>query len=192
VPEDAPPAGPRDADRSAARASGSEDSGDNWRRGLVGPRVLAFAIVALGGVLLVESLRIGQTRGYSPVGPSIFPLAVSIGLITLGAVFAARLLWRPDEGYAREVASEEAASHWPTVGLLLAAMAAYAILLRPLGYPLATAGFFAFAARTLGSSALLRDLVLGLVVGMVIWFGFTQILGVALPAGLLDPILPGA
>jgi putative tricarboxylic transport membrane protein len=152
---------------------------------------VAFAVIGLGAVLLVESLRIGQTRGYSPVGPSIFPLVVSIGLIALGVLFAARLLWRPDEAYAREVAAEEAASHWPTVGLLLAGMAAYALLLSPLGYPVATAGFFAFAARTLGSGALLRDVALGLAVGMVIWFGFTQALGVALPAGLLDPILPG-
>jgi putative tricarboxylic transport membrane protein len=175
-----------------AKATASRGSDGTWTRGLIGPRVLAFAIIGLGAALLVESLRIGQTRGYSPVGPSIFPLAVSIALIALGAIFAARLLWRPDEAYAREVAAEEAATQWPTVGLLLAGMLAYALVLSPLGYPVATAVFFAFAARTLGSSALVRDVALGLAVGIVIWFGFTQILGVALPAGLLDPILPGA
>jgi putative tricarboxylic transport membrane protein len=153
--------------------------------------VLALGVFALGAVLLVESLRIGQTRGYSPVGPSIFPLVVSIGLIALGAIFAARLLWRPDPTYAGEVAAEEAASHWPTVGLLLAGMLLYALLLNPLGYPVATAAFFAFAARTLGSGALLRDAALGLGVGLAIWVAFTQVLGVALPPGLLDPVLPG-
>jgi putative tricarboxylic transport membrane protein len=182
----------RDAPAEAVPStSGSQRSADATVGGLLGPRVLALGITALGAVLLVESLRIGQTRGYSPVGPSIFPLAVSIGLIALGATFAAQLFWRPVASYAREVADQEAASHWPTVGLLLAGMLVYALLLGTLGYPLATACFFAFAARTLGSRALLRDLALGLAVGVVIWLGFTQVLGVALPAGLLDPILPG-
>ena len=180
---------PRAEDDAKATASAASD--ETWARGLLGPRVLAIGIVALGAVLLAESLRIGQTRGYSPVGPSIFPLAVSIGLIALGAMFAARLFWRPDTTYAEEVAAEETATHWPTVGLLLAGMLLYALLLGAVGYPVATAGFFAFAARTLGSRALPRDLALGLAVGLVIWFAFTQVLGVALPAGLLDPILPG-
>ena len=160
-------------------------------RPLLGPGLFALAVAALGSVLLVESFSIGRTRGYSPVGPSIFPFAVSIGLIALGVIWDAQLLWRPDPAYRDAVASEEAATHWLTVGMLVAGIVVYAFLLRFLGYPLATAALFAYAARTLGSTRPLRDVVLGLAAGLVVWFAFTQALGVALPAGLLDPLLPG-
>ncbi len=149
-----------------------------------------MALVLLGALLLVQSFQIGQTKGYSPVGPTYFAVAVSLGLIALGGAFLLSLL-RPAGEYARMVAAEEDATHWPTTALVAAALLAYPFLLGPAGYILATALFFPVAAWVLGSSKPVRDGAIGLALGAVIWFGFTQLLGVQLPAGLLDPILPG-
>ena len=53
-----------------------------------------------------------------------------------------------------------------------------------MGYPLATAVVFVVLARILGSRALVRDVVAGLVLGFGLFTAFTQYLGVSLPAGL--------
>ena len=58
-------------------------------------------------------------------------------------------------------------------------MVAYALLLEPLGYILATALFFVPVARLLGSRSLVRDVVIGLVLGVGLFTAFTQFLGVS-------------
>lgn len=172
-----------------ARSDGGDDGGAG--RVLLGPRLVGGALIALGVVLLTQSFEIGQTRGFGPVGPSIFAIAMSVGLLALGAAFLVRQTLRPESGYAEHVASEEQVTDWRTTGLAAASLVAYAILLGPLGYILATGLFLPVGARILGSDRPLRDLVIGLALAAVVWFGFTQFLGVRLPAGLLDAVLPG-
>ena len=50
----------------------------------------------------------------------------------------------------------------------------------------ATTLFLPAAARILGSRNLVRDVTVGLVLAVVVYFGFTEFLGVRLPAGVLD------
>ena len=85
---------------------------------------------------------------------------------------------------AERSAEEDDATHWATPGLILAALLVYAFALEPVGYPLATAVVFVVLARILGSRALVRDVVAGLVLGFGLFTAFTQYLGVSLPAGL--------
>ena len=67
---------------------------------------------------------------------------------------------------------------------IMAALLAYAFLLEPIGYPLATAAVFVTIARVLGSRSIVRDVLVGLVLGFGLYTAFTQYLGVSLPAGL--------
>ena len=55
-----------------------------------------------------------------------------------------------------------------------------------LGYVLATGLFLPATARILGSRSPIRDTVAGFAIAIVIYIGFTQFLGVRLPAGILD------
>ena len=112
------------------------------------------------------------------------PLLVAIGLIALSALYLARTFIRPDVALAERSAEEDAATHWATPGLIMAALLAYAFLLEPIGYPLATAAVFVAIARLLGSRAIVRDVIVGLVLGFGLFTAFTQYLGVSLPAGL--------
>ena len=66
----------------------------------------------------------------------------------------------------------------------MAVLLAYAFLLEPIGYPLATTAVFVAIARLLGSRAIVRDVIVGLVLGFGLFTAFTQYLGVSLPAGL--------
>lgn len=168
----------------------------------LGPRILGVCILLLGLGVFVQTLDIGRSRGYSPVGPGFVPTVVAIGLIALAVAFLVRTTIRPDLDLGAQAAAEERATHWLTVGLIGAVLVGYALslggfsvgglVIPGLGYPLATGLFVPLAARVLGSRSPLRDLLVGLAIGFIVWFGFTQALGVRLPSGVLGPILPGS
>ena len=101
----------------------------------------------------------------------------------VGAVPAADVV-APDVELAERSAEEDAATHWATPGLIMLALLVYAFALEPVGYPLSTALVFFALARVLGSRAVVRDAVAGLVLGFGLFTAFTQYLGVSLPAGL--------
>jgi putative tricarboxylic transport membrane protein len=117
----------------------------------------------------------------------------------LGVAAAIRTTLLPDRDLAARAAEQEAVTHWPTIGLLAVLLVVYAaalngadigpIELPGLGYIVATALFLPVAARVLGSRHVLRDLVIGILIAVVVYFGFTEFLGVRLPAGILEPLL---
>ena len=110
---------------------------------------------------------------------------MACGLILLSALFLLRTWWRPDIALAERSAEEDDATHWATPGLIMVALLAYAFLLEPIGYPLATAAVFVGAgAASSARTALVRDVLAGLVLGFGLFTAFTQYLGVSLPAGL--------
>ena len=173
--------------------------GTDGGQGFLGPRLVAFALVAGAALLIYQALQILQGGGYSVVGPGTFPLAVAIGLLVLGLAFALRTTFWPDRDLAHRAVDEEVASHWPTVGRAVGLLVAYGLALNGfklgplavpgLGFVVATSLFIPGAARALGSSALLRDALVGVGLAVVIYIGFTQYLGVRLPPGILDGIL---
>lgn len=172
----------------------SEDEGvpGGTRRALPGPLAFAVAVLALGVVVLFGAFGLSAGGGYSPVGPGFFPVVVAGGLLVFGFVFLLSTTARPDAYLTKKAAAESGATHWPTVGFLLVVLISYAFLLDPLGYVFATALFFPAAAYVLGdrrTRGALRNLLIGLLVGAVIFFVFTEALGVTLPDGLLDPFL---
>jgi len=154
------------------------------RPSFTGPRLAGLFLLAASVAILLAVFAIPGRGGYSTSGPRFVPLVVAIGLIALCAAFLARTFVRPDVELAERSAQEDAATHWPTPALLVAAMVAYALLLEPLGYILATALFFVPVARLLGSRSTVRDVVTGLLLGVGLFTAFTQYLGVSLPAGL--------
>lgn len=164
--------------------------GHDASRGLVEARLAAVAVIGLGLLALVGSTQIGVGAGYVAVSPTVMPVAVGVGLVAFGILLLLRATVRPDLDLARHVSAEAALTDWRTTLLTLVALVSYALTLGPLGYVLATTWFIPSVARILGSRRPSRDVVLGIVLGFVVYLGFTQFLGVRLPAGLLDPVLP--
>jgi putative tricarboxylic transport membrane protein len=167
-------------------SDGSKDAG----RGLLEARLAAVLVIGLGLLALLGAAQVGAGAGYVAVGPSVMPAAIGVGLVALGTLLLLRATIRPDLDLAHHVAAEAALTHWPTTGLTMVALVAYALTLGPLGYVLATTWFIPVVARILGSRRPIRDLVVGAAIGIVVYIAFTQFLGVRLPAGLLDPVLP--
>jgi putative tricarboxylic transport membrane protein len=160
------------------------------RRATVGLRIFAVAVCALGGLALFESTRIRSAAGFSPFGPTVMVIAVGVLMLVLGLVFLVRLGVRPDRQLIAHVRDEERATHWPTTGLLAGVLAVYALALGLVGYIVATGLLVPVGARVLGSRQLKRDAVVGVVLAVTVYLTFTGLLGVRLPAGLLEPVLP--
>jgi putative tricarboxylic transport membrane protein len=165
----------------------------------LGPRIVAGVLIAGGAILVVQALGIAQSGGYRVIGPETFALVVAVGILVLGVIAALRTTVVPDLDLAERAAEQEAATHWPTIGLLAGLLVVYAVALDGadigpielpgLGYIVATSLFLPVAARVLGSRHLVRDLAIAVVLAIVVFFGFTEFLGVRLPAGILEPLL---
>jgi putative tricarboxylic transport membrane protein len=164
----------------------------------IGPRIVAAVLIVLGAVLIVQALGIAQSGGYRVVGPETFAIVVAIGILALGVAAALRTSLVPDVDLAERAAEQEAATHWPTIGLLAGLLLVYAVALNGvrlgpielpgLGYIVATGVFLPVAARVLGSRHIVRDLAFGIVLAVVVYVAFTEFLGVRLPAGILEPL----
>jgi len=164
--------------------------GNDASRGLLEARLAALAIIGLGIVALIGASQVRPGAGYVAVGPAVMPAVVGVGLVALGSLLLLRATVRPDLDLARHVAAQAAASDWRTPGLVLAALVVYAAALGFVGYVVATTVFLPVAAAILGSRRPVRDVIVGVVLAVVVYVGFTEFLGVRLPAGLLDAILP--
>ncbi|MEV0384152.1 tripartite tricarboxylate transporter TctB family protein [Nonomuraea sp. NPDC050643] len=140
-------------------------------------RIVSLGFLAAAVVVLAQALAIPQGSGYQAVGPRAFPLLVGAGLAVV-SVFGVVQAFK-----AGAAAPEE--THWPSVLLLVGALAAYALILVPVGYWQATTVFFVAVARVLGSRRLVRDVVAGLVLALATYFLFDRLLGITLPPGLI-------
>ena len=72
-----------------------------------------------------------------------------------------------------------------TPALLVAVLIAYQWLLEPLGYILATALAFMAASRILGSRQIVRDVIIGVLLAIGIYFAFVDGLAIRLPQGVI-------
>jgi len=150
------------------------------------------ALLAFGLFVLFGMFQISGREGLSPSGPRFFPLVVAVGLLVFGTLFLISTTLRRDRYLGEKAAAEEASTDWSTTGMVVAILVIYAFLLNPLGYTVATALFFPAVAYVLGSRGrrkVLRNLAIGVALGVLVFFAFTELLGVRLPDGILDPLL---
>ncbi len=158
------------------------------RTATVRPWWLGLAVLGTGGVWLYAAFSLPQTAQYAMVGPGTFVTLVGAGLVLLGILLLVQIArgerFAPVE--AEDVDVEAPVSRrafWTAV----AASAVPILTLRPLGFPITAVLVFALVARAFGSTTLVRDLALGLAIGLLCWYGFS-VLGIGLP---LLPVLLG-
>ncbi|MEV0624100.1 tripartite tricarboxylate transporter TctB family protein [Nonomuraea sp. NPDC050404] len=146
-------------------------------------RIVSLGFLATAVVVLAQAFAIPQGSGYQAVAPRGFPLLVGVGLAVVAVIGVVQAFRAPVVKAAD--GDEEETTHWPSVLMLLAALAVYALLLSPIGYWQATTLFFVAVARVLGSRRLVRDLLVGLVLALATYFLFDRLLGITLPPGLI-------
>ena len=153
---------------------------------------LGFAglLLALGVFILLDTTTIEIPKAASNVGPRFFPYAVG-ALLTVGALLVVIGILRgdhasPEEG---ELVDPSLPVNVRRTAGMAGSVVAFAVLLNPLGYVLATAICFFAVAATLGARHYVRLGVGSLALSVAIYVAFTQGLGIFLPPGLLDGIL---
>ena len=143
------------------------------------PDALAGLITVIGGGwFLWQAFELREGPGYAAVGPRVFPTIVGLGLLLGG--FALLLSAR------RAVRSTEPSVDWPTLGGFAALLAVFIALFQTLGFLIAAPLFLVAGARILGSHSLGRDVISGVLLGVVTYVVFTRLLGLELPAGPLE------
>ncbi|WP_217240797.1 tripartite tricarboxylate transporter TctB family protein [Streptomyces sp. AC555_RSS877] len=146
---------------------------------------------ALGALVLTDALTMDvdlTQRG--PVGPKTVPVVVGIGLLVVAVLLAVDVL-RGGRGQAEtgeDVDLSEPAD-WRTVLLLAGVFLGAAVLIEPLGFPVAGALLFWGAAFALGSRRIDRDPLIAAVLSLVTYAVFNNLLGVPLPGGPLMGVL---
>lgn len=127
------------------------------------------------------------------VGPSVFPKAVGILMILVSGLYFIQqmigLAKEADEKRAAIIGAEEKVetkADIKTMGIMLAVMVAYALLFTPLGYALSTFLAFMVGVLVLDRKHLLRDTIIALIGSFGMYFLFSLVLRVQLPAGPLS------
>ncbi len=136
-------------------------------------RIFGLACLILAGFYIVAASGVETGFIVDPVGPRAFPYIIGT-VLALGGIYP---LVRPDP-----------APEWPAVGRLLeiafaaAVMIAYALVLRQLGFVLATALASAILSWRLGARPL-SAAIAGVAIAVGIYVIFHLILGLSLARG---------
>jgi len=158
-------------------------------RGIKGARAAAVVILAGAAVILFDAIGIAAEGGLGPQQPGFFPMIVGIGLVVFGLAFlATTTLWQ-DRALLERAGEEQEGIHWATLWMAIAGLVAYSFLLHPLGYIIATLLFILALTWVAGSRKWIQNITVALIFPVVVYFGFTELLGVRLPDGLLGALL---
>ena len=152
---------------------------------------VALFLAVVGLVVVVSAVMLPESRiARGPVGPAAVPLVVG-GLLLVVSVFLAVDVLRGGRGEPEGGEDVElgGGTDWRTVGLLVVAFVANALLIEPLGWPISGAILFWGAAFALGSRHYVRDAVIAVVLSVGSWYLFVLGLNTSLPVGLLRGIL---
>ncbi len=152
---------------------------------------VGLLLFAIGVLVLTDALTMDvdiAQRG--PVGPRTVPVVVGIGLLLVAVLLAVDVLrgGRGESESGEDIDLSEPGD-WRTVVLLAGVFLAFAVLIGPLGFPVAGALLFWGASYALGSRHPDRDPLIAAVLSLVTYFVFNNLLGVPLPGGPLMEVL---
>src|ERR1700674_970195 len=144
-------------------------------------RIVALVVLVVSGIYLNQALRMPAGSAARP-GPAFYPLAVGafacmVALVVVGLAFRRRPAAEAPE------ASEDVPGAHLHVGLTIATLAGFCLLLPWIGYPLVALLFVAVLLRQLGT-AWPGALLAAVISAEGSYYVFAILLGVSLPRGL--------
>lgn len=163
-------------------------------RSKLGEYVFAGLALALGIFVFVGAFSIRVPGAGTQVGPRVFPFLVgTILIVSAGMVIVDVLRGRLADLEEGEDIDSAAKTDWVTLATITAFVVAHIALIEVVGWPIAAAVLFGGVAWSLGAKRWWMALIIGLVLGLVIFVLFGGLLGLSLPSGplltWLDPLL---
>jgi putative tricarboxylic transport membrane protein len=140
--------------------------------------IASVLLITIGIAVIVWSIRLKVGTLLRPLA-GFFPLLVGVGIIGLSLI----LLFRAWLGRGGAL---KAYGEWQRPVIMLAALAVYAVLLEPLGYIASTIFIAMVTLRILGVMSWKVIILSSVVLSVSVYYLFTRLLGVELPAGILS------
>ncbi|MBP1858634.1 tripartite tricarboxylate transporter TctB family protein [Rhizobium herbae] len=139
---------------------------------------IAVFLAALGGLIFWDTSRLAGAGGYSGVGPATIPFVIASGLLLLAA-------WTVFEALRGDFPVRERQEVGPVIWII-GGLAAQMLLLKPLGFSIATGLLFAATAAGFGKRKLWFTIPIGIAICLGVWLIFAGLLQLSLPAGPLE------
>lgn len=162
--------------------------------------VIGGVLLALGLGICIGTFSVGALPGQDSLGPRLFPVLIGGGLIILGLANA----WHgwvvmragaPIPETALIPGTEAELVHepgdWPTLLWVVAGLCVGAAGYKLIGFVPSAWAVFALTARGFAGHWSKRDAVIGLIVVLIAFIGFTRGLGLPLPIGIFASVLGG-
>lgn len=149
------------------------------------PRGAAFIIAAglagLAALLLVDAAGLKQDGGYAGVGPGDVPRIIAYGLLVLAVLTVVA-------GLKGDLPKPPRQAPAPVLWIL-GGLGLQLALLHVVGFVISGALLFGMTARAFGQQPLWKAVAVGLVLALVIYGVFDQLLQLNLPAGPLERLI---
>ena len=162
-----------------ANGGAQGESGAGWLRPATGETIIAVGVLVLAIVVVWQTAIIPVSPAYAQVGPKVVPYITAAGLALLGLLLLYSALtggWQPAE--EQEIRPDRQALLWVVAGLAL-----NVLLISYFGFTIASVTLFVCVARGFGSTAILRDALIGVAFALITYYGFVTTLGINIGAG---------
>lgn len=158
---------------------------DNTQKSAAG-LVIGCGLVVLGLVVFFNARGMQVPPAYAKVGPQVFPYFIATALAAVGAYF----VWNSwARGAKREIVAEGFATDWRALLIIGVGLLIHLNIFKPLGFVISGVFLFMCVTFAFGSRKFLRDGIVGIILVVVSYLGFTHGLGLQLPPGILAGIL---
>jgi putative tricarboxylic transport membrane protein len=145
--------------------------------------VVAIALASLGALLIWQGSLIPDKGGYAGIGSGAMPKFIGWGLVVLA-------LGHVMSGFRHATDPRDRQQLIPVV-LIVAGLALQLVLLKPMGFSVASGLLFACTAAAFGKRNLVLTLPIGICFAFVVYGVFDQLLRLNLPAGFLETLIFG-
>jgi len=148
--------------------------------------VAAFSLAYFVGAFLIPMPTLKQQ-----MGPGFFPKGIGVAMLILSGIYVLQQLRggvKEDEERAAIIGAEEKIQgkvNLKRIGFILVLMLFYAFVFERLGYAISTFVVFMAGVLYLDRRHLVRDGIVAVIASFVLYYVFTTILRVQLPAGPL-------
>lgn len=148
---------------------------------LLGDRIIAAIVIVLGAVILFLAFGFPAPGQPEDPGTAALPRLIGGALVVLGIMLlfnSEKNIFLPEPGTRTRT------------GLIIVAGIAYVFALTPLGFMLSSLIFMVLALLIMGIRSILRLVLVPIIVSVAVYYLFTDALGVYLPSGIIEGILP--
>ena len=151
---------------------------DDDRTTALATMIFGLVLLVLSVAVIVQAVRLDN--GGNTVGPATAPWVIGVSLLLVGVLTVVR--GRRDMG-VWEASEHTTRQDWRRLGILVAALLAFAILIPFLGYVVSGTLLYGATASALGAPRRAQMFAVGFSVAAVVWLLFDVGIGISLPAG---------